>query len=40
MRGSIQYDDAMWRTPIEREIMFDFIKDRLDAEKKKHNPIY
>ena len=40
MRGAIQYDDLMWRTPFEREIMADFIKSRFEMEAKKDFPIY
>ena len=40
MRGSIQYDDMMWRTPFEREVMAEFIKDRLEKEAKKDFPVY
>lgn len=40
MRGSVQYEDLMWRTPVERQIMADFIKERLEAESKKMSPVY
>jgi hypothetical protein len=40
MRGAIQYDNMMHMTPVEREIVEDFIKDRLEQEKGKANPIY
>ena len=40
MRGSIQYDDMMWRTPLERDLISEFIKDRLEGEAKKQFPVY
>ncbi len=40
MRGSIQYDDMMYRTPGERGLISDFIEQRLKSESKKSNPIY
>lgn len=40
MRGSVQYDDIMFRTPFERQIMEEFIEKRLEAEGKKHFPMY
>lgn len=40
MRGSIQYDDMMWRTPLERQIFAEFVEKRLESESKKHFPIY
>lgn len=40
MRGSIQYDDIMFRTPFERQVMEEFIEKRLESESKKHFPVY
>jgi hypothetical protein len=40
MRGSIQYDDMLMRTPGEREIIADFIKSRLEQENEKMYPVY
>ena len=40
MRGSIQYDDMMFRTPGERDVIQEFIESRLDVENKKINPVY
>lgn len=35
MRGSIQYDDMMWRTPFERDLIAEFIEGRMETEAKK-----
>jgi len=40
MRGSIQYDDMMFRTPGEREVMEEFIEERFETEKKNPHPVY
>lgn len=40
MRGSIQYRDMMTMTPVEREMISDFIKDRLEQESNKTYPVY
>ncbi len=40
MRGSIQYDDMMWRTPLERDLISEFIKDRLEGVAKNQFPVY
>ena len=40
MRGSIQYDDMMWRTPLERELIAEFLKDRFEKEAKRDFPNY
>lgn len=40
MRGSIQYDDMMFRTPGERDRIRKYIERRLDAEKKNDFPNY
>jgi hypothetical protein len=40
MRGSVQYEQILESTPMEREIMADFINKRLKIESKKPNPIY
>ena len=40
MRGGIQYDDIMWRTPFERGIMEEFVMKRLEIESKSMHPVY
>ena len=40
MRGGIQYEDVLLRSPTERELFFDFIKERLEQESKKQYPQY
>jgi hypothetical protein len=40
MRGSITYEEMLRRSYAERQIMSDFIEDRLKTEGKKSNPIY
>jgi len=40
MRGSVQYDDMMNRTAVERQLMAEFIEKRLDAESEKMYPVY
>lgn len=40
MRGALQYEDAMMRTHVEREVMSEFIKEHLERESKKPNPNY
>jgi hypothetical protein len=40
MRGSIQYTDMMLMTPAERELISEFIKERLDQERDKMHPVY
>ena len=40
MRGSIQYNDMMMMTPVERDLIGDFIKDRLEQERDKTYPVY
>lgn len=40
MRGSIQYNDMMAMTPVERELIGDFIKGRLDQERENPHPVY
>lgn len=40
MRGAIQYDKMMGMTYIERELISEFIEDRLESEAKKMNPVY
>lgn len=40
MRGAISYDDMMFRTPGERDLISTFIEERLEQEKGKENPIY
>lgn len=40
MRGSIQYEELLNRTKMERDIMQEFIEQRLEVESKKMNPNY
>ena len=40
MRGAIQYEDVLMRVPAERDMMFEFIKDRLETESKRPYPNY
>lgn len=40
MRGGISYDDLMFRTPGERDLISRFIDSRLESESNKINPVY
>jgi len=40
MRGAIQYNEMMNLTYVEREMIEDFIGDRLEQEKKSPHPVY
>lgn len=41
MRGSVSYDKAMYAmTYVEREIIMDYISDRLKEEAKSTHPVY
>lgn len=40
MRGGISYDDLMFRTPGERDLISAFIEKRLEEEGKRENPVY
>lgn len=40
MRGGITYDDLMWKTPVERQIIEEVVEERLKAESKKPFPLY
>jgi len=40
MRGGIQYEDMLQRTPAERQRIHDFIEKRLEVEVKKMTPVY
>ena len=40
MRGSISYNEMMNMTFVEREMVGDFIKERLEQESKRSNPVY
>lgn len=40
MRGAIGYEEALMRTPGERDIIVEFISERLEQEAKKLNPVY
>jgi len=35
MKGSIQYDDMMWRSPLERSLMEEFVMEIINAQTKK-----
>lgn len=40
MRGAIQYEDLMWRTPGERDRFVKFITKRLKDQAKSPYPVY
>lgn len=40
MRGGLQYPDMMRTSPIERELVNEFIVERLESEGKKMYPVY
>lgn len=40
MRGAVQYRDIFSITPPERELMSEFIRERLEQEKDRPNPNY
>ena len=40
MRGAIQYDDMLQRTPAERQLFEEFIEKRLEAQKDSMFPVY
>jgi hypothetical protein len=40
MRGSISYNDMLNMTFSEREIVNDFITERLEQESKRMHPVY
>jgi hypothetical protein len=40
MRGSVQYDHMMNMSLIEREMISEFIENRLEVEGKKMYPVY
>jgi len=40
MRGAIQYEEMMRRTPAERQLFEEFISERLDVEKDNPFPNY
>jgi hypothetical protein len=40
MRGSIKYDDMMWRTFGERQAIKDFLDERFEVEKNNPHPVY
>jgi hypothetical protein len=40
MRGALQYHDALMLTPGERDLMEEFISERLEMEGKKIHPNY
>lgn len=39
-RGSIQYETALSMSPLERDIVIQFVNDRLENQKKSPNPVY
>ena len=40
MRGAIQYDDMLQRTPAERQLFEEFIEQRLESQKDSMAPVY
>lgn len=40
MRGAISYHDALSLTPGERDLMVEYISERLEAESKRMYPNY
>ena len=40
MRGAISYDDLMWRTPFERQVISEFLEKRLEQQSKSPYPVY
>jgi hypothetical protein len=40
MRGAINYEEMMYRSPGERQRISSFIEKRLDTQKGKMNPVY
>jgi hypothetical protein len=40
MRGSISYEQILLRTPVERRLIGEFVKTRLEGEMKKSFPVY
>lgn len=40
MRGAISYEEMMRRTPGERQMIDEFLGQRLEIEKKNPHPIY
>lgn len=40
MRGAVQYDSLMEKTFVERQMMSEFIEERLEIEVKNPHPIY
>ena len=40
MRGAIQYDDMLQRTPVERQMFEEFIEARLESQKNSVTPVY
>jgi len=40
MRGGISYDDLMYRTPGERDMISLFLEERLEQESSRENPNY
>lgn len=40
MRGSISYEEMMFRTPGERQRILKFIENRMESQKKAMYPVY
>jgi len=40
MRGAISYNDMMWMTHGEREVIKDFLDTRFETESKNPHPVY
>lgn len=39
-RGSIQYGQALLMSPLERDLVIEFVSNRLEAQKKSMYPVY
>lgn len=39
-RGSIQYETALRMSPLERDLTFEFVNNRIESQKKSPYPIY
>jgi hypothetical protein len=40
MRGALSREDMLDMVPFEREIIMEFINERLEVEGKRTNPVY
>lgn len=39
-RGSIQYETALGMSPLERDLVFEFVNNRIESQKKNPYPVY